>query len=159
MHNLSVIFIFLFVIFYGIGPCEYLHPGQIAVWAWMWKNHLHPKTKWLWGLGHSDLRIFHLWSWMGLHSPFRGGAQSGGPPGLAVPAQMKVAAVARKTFTVSSHVPVVPGVLQIVIHALVTFQLDYCNAVCMELPLKTTWNFQLVQNTMAQWRACFNMPM
>lgn len=43
--------------------------------------------------------------------------------------------------------------LAIVLHVLVTCMLDYCNAFCMGLPLKTTQKFQMVQNAVARLQA------
>lgn len=52
-------------------------------------------------------------------------------------------------FSASDNLPVAllkHGALAIVIHVLVTFIINYCNALSMDLPLKTIQKLQFVQN-------------
>lgn len=47
--------------------------------------------------------------------------------------------------------PLGPGCLSENHSCLVTLELDFCNVLYMELPLKATQKFQLVQNAVAQY--------
>lgn len=128
-----------------------------AIQIWTGRNHLwlNPiKIKGLWMFGLSDLEIFHLW--LGgiafLHLRVCNLAVFLGSRLLL---EEQIVALARKAFAqlhlVHQFCPFLDWeALQIVTDALVTPRPNYCSMFYTVLPLKTTQNFQLVQNAAVQ---------
>uniref|UniRef100_A0A803SSM3 Reverse transcriptase domain-containing protein n=1 Tax=Anolis carolinensis TaxID=28377 RepID=A0A803SSM3_ANOCA len=131
-----------------------------AVFAWMRVNKLRlnpDKTEVLQVSRKSDRGIGWQPVLDGVTLPLKAQVRSLGVllnSGLTLEAQ--VSAVAGRAFAQLKLVRQLRPYLEksdltMVVHALVTSRLDYCNALCVGLPLKTVRKLQLVQSTAARF--------